>query len=72
MAGPSKPGDAVKKSGIYSVRHRAQHAGDHEVTCVAGQKFPGCGECGEDVRFSLVRHAAHVSRHEHFKPLSTV
>jgi hypothetical protein len=67
MADPSKAGDTVKKSGIYSVRHKGEHADDHEVTCVAGKAFPGCAECGDAVRFHLVRHATHVSRHEQFK-----
>jgi hypothetical protein len=62
-----KPGENVKKSGIYSARHHADHANAHDVTCVAGKPFPPCGECGEDVRFLLVRAAPHVGRHEQFK-----
>jgi hypothetical protein len=67
MADPSKAGDMVKKSGVYSVRHGEQHARDHEVTCVAGKAFPSCLECGEAVRFLLVKHATHIGRHEQFK-----
>jgi hypothetical protein len=67
MADALKAGETVKKSGIYSVLHDGEHVGAHEVTCVAGRPFPSCGECGEKVRFLLVRAARHVSRHEQFK-----
>jgi hypothetical protein len=36
-------GEAVPKSGIYSVVHR-QHRLPHEVTMLAGQMFPACGK----------------------------
>ena len=67
MSDAWKAGDTVKKSGIYSVRHKGGHARDHDVTCVAGKTFPSCNECGAEVRFLLVRHATHISRHEQFK-----
>lgn len=67
MADPFRAGDTVKKSGIYSVHHKDGHAEDHDVTCLAGKTFPDCGECGDAVRFLLVRHATLVSRHEQFK-----
>jgi hypothetical protein len=67
MAIPSKPGEKIRKSGIYSVVHEGPHAKTHEVTCVAGKRFPPCSECGDAVQFVLVRHARHVARQEHFK-----
>jgi hypothetical protein len=67
MADPFKSGDKVKKSGIYSVLHDGKHASAHEVTCIAGKTFPACGECGDAVRFLLVKHATHIGRSEHFK-----
>ncbi|HXN30753.1 MAG TPA: hypothetical protein VN894_02785 [Polyangiaceae bacterium] len=67
MADAFKSGDKVKKSGIYSVLHEGKHADAHDVTCIAGKMFPQCGECGDAVRFLLVRHATHVGRSEHFK-----
>jgi hypothetical protein len=67
MADASKAGDTVKKSGIYSVLHLGEHVDAHDVTCVAGKTFPPCVQCGEGVRFRLVRHAKHISRHEQFK-----
>jgi hypothetical protein len=62
-----KAGDKIRKSGIYSVLHDGKHNEAHEVTCVAGKKFPPCDECGELVQFVLVRHAKLVSRHENFR-----
>lgn len=67
MAAAFKPGEKVKKSGIYSVVHDGEHAEAHEVTCVAGKTFPPCGECEDGVRFMLVKHAKHVGHNEHFK-----
>lgn len=66
MAEAFKAGDRVKKSGIYSVLHGQEHAKSHDVTCMAGKTFPPCEECGDDVRFQLVRHAPNVLRHAHF------
>jgi hypothetical protein len=62
-----KPGDDVKKSGIYRVVHDTQHASEHEVTCVYGKKFPPCNHCRQHVRFVLVRAAQHIDSNEHFK-----
>ncbi len=68
MVDTFKAGEKVKKSGIYSVIHDCKHAVSHDVTCVAGRVFPPCSECGEAVRFLLVRHAKHVGHHEQFRP----
>jgi hypothetical protein len=67
MAEAIRAGEKIKKSGIYSVLHEGRHAATHEVTCVAGRKFPPCDECGDAVQFVLVRHARHIARQEHFK-----
>lgn len=60
-----RPGQEVPKSGIYRVSHRGHHH-DHEVTCVSGEEFPRCHECGEQVRFSLLMAAHAIRRHGHF------
>jgi hypothetical protein len=62
-----KPGDEVRRSGVYRVIHADQHAKPHEVTCVYSDRFPPCRDCRQDVRFVLVRPAQHVASHEHFK-----
>ena len=60
-----RPGEAVPKSGIYKVSHRGHHH-DHEVTCLSGERFPECHQCGELVRFSLLIAAHAIGRHTHF------
>ena len=63
-----KPGEKVKKSGIYKVIHQpgSHVVSDHEVTCVAGKPFPPCNDCSENVRFTLVRAARSVVTHDLF------
>jgi hypothetical protein len=60
-----EPGQKVPMSGIYKVRHDPMHVQEHEVTCVAGKRFPPCRDCGHP-RFTLARAAKHVDEHEHF------
>jgi hypothetical protein len=67
MGGAFKPGDKITKSGIYSVAHEGKHTDAHEATCIAGKTFPPCDECGDGVRFALVKHARLVTRHDHFR-----
>lgn len=67
MADPNRAGEKIKKSGIYSVLHEGKHAESHDVTCIAGKRFPPCTECGDAVQFVLVRHARHVASQEHFR-----
>jgi len=61
-----KSGDKVPHSGIYKVVHDPHHAQEHEVTCVYGKTFPSCDDCGDHVRFILIRDAQQVSSNEHF------
>ena len=60
-----KPGDSVPYSGIYRVIHDFHHH-QHEVTCLSGDAFPECQECGQGVRFSLVAPARSIRKHVHF------
>lgn len=62
-----KPGQKCPQSGIYRVVHDKNHASPHEVTCVYGETFPPCRNCGSGVRFVLVRAAKHLTNHELFK-----
>ncbi len=50
------PGENVPESGIYRVTHR-RHRVPHEITVLAGQKFPVCRRCGLQVSFELIRSA---------------
>jgi hypothetical protein len=61
MALLHKSSEAIPVSGIYRVIH-AQHRLPHEVTLIAGQVFPPCGQCHEEVRFELVRELPNLAR----------
>ena len=54
---PFRVSSIVRTSGIYRATH-GDHRLAHEVTLLAGQKFPPCKVCGRAVRFELVREAA--------------
>jgi hypothetical protein len=62
-----KPGNTVPDSGIYKVNHDGRHASEHEVTCVKGEPFPPCRNCGHGITYSLVRAAHHVKDHPSMK-----
>jgi hypothetical protein len=56
-----KSTDPIPVSGVYRVIH-AQHRLPHEVTLIAGQTFPPCAQCHEEVRFEMVRELPSLSR----------
>jgi hypothetical protein len=62
-----KPGEECPLSGVYRVVHDFGHTKEHEVTCIYGEKFPPCSNCGDCVRFVLERGAHHVSIDDYFK-----
>jgi hypothetical protein len=49
-----KPGQLVPRTGIYSVEHRP-HRLMHTATLTANALFPRCKQCGDAVRFTLLR-----------------
>ena len=49
-----KPGETVERSGIYRVYHNS-HRLMHEATLLAGDLFPICRQCGDQVRFEGLR-----------------
>jgi hypothetical protein len=49
-----KPGEIVLTSGAYRVQH-ASHRLMHEATLLMGARFPRCKQCGDQVRFELLR-----------------
>jgi hypothetical protein len=61
MASLYKSSDTIPDSGIYRVIH-AQHRLPHEVTLIAGQTFPPCAQCHEEVRFQLLRTLPALTR----------
>jgi hypothetical protein len=62
-----KPGEKVPDSGIYKIVHDRNHRVDHEVTCIANERFPPCHGCGKGVRFRLFMKALHFSELEEFR-----
>lgn len=49
----SRVGEPIIHTGIYRVLH-AGHRVSHFVILMAGQDFPRCARCGEQVEFQLV------------------
>ncbi len=60
-----QPADQVPESGVYQVLHY-RHRLYHEVTLLRGRAFPSCSECGDNVRFRLVRSAPLISDDRNF------
>lgn len=52
-------GTVIPESGIYQAIHRA-HRLPHEVILFAGEKFPRCAKCRDEVTFKLVYPAKEV------------
>ena len=48
-----KPGQVVPKAGIYRVSH-AEHRLPHRASFKAGDHFPPCAKCADEVRFELM------------------
>jgi hypothetical protein len=49
-----KPGEVAPSSGVYRVEHES-HGLMHETTLLKQNLFPRCRECGDGVRFRLLR-----------------
>jgi hypothetical protein len=62
-----KPGDPVKQSGIYEVVHDLEHRAAHDVVMIAGDQFPNCETCDQNVRFRLVRTAPYIFQDQDFE-----
>ena len=60
-----EPAGQVPESGVYQVLHY-RHRLYHEVTLVRGSTLPNCSECGDNVRFRLVRSAPLIAEDRNF------
>lgn len=49
-----KPGELVPVSGLYCIEHHS-HRLMHSATLVINTRFPRCKQCGNGVRFTLLR-----------------
>lgn len=63
-------GSLIPQSGVYQVNHK-RHRLPHEVILLAGEQFPRCAQCHDQVTFKLVYPAQenadrgrHVVLHE--------
>jgi len=54
-------GQFAPTSGEYEVVNDSTHRCYHEITMVAGKRFPPCANCGSHARYRLVRPARHLS-----------
>ncbi len=60
-----QPADQVPESGVYQVLHY-RHRLYHDVTIARGASFPQCSECGNNVRFRLIRAAPDIEADRNF------
>jgi hypothetical protein len=62
-----RPGDTVGQSGIYEVVHDREHRAAHDVVMIAGDQFPTCETCDQNVRFRLMRTAPYIFQDQDFE-----
>ena len=55
-----RAGEPILQSGLYRVFH-TEHRISHKAILVAGEVFPRCSECKEDVHFELLESAPTLS-----------
>jgi hypothetical protein len=60
-----QPADLVPESGVYQVQHY-RHRLYHEASLCRGDRFPACSDCGNNVRFRLVRTAPSIELDRNF------
>jgi hypothetical protein len=61
-----QPTNEILESGVYQVQHY-RHRLYHEVTILRGDTFPLCSECGNNVRFRLVKAAPEIRFDRNFQ-----
>jgi len=59
-------GETADCSGIYRVTHDPAHEQPHDVSVIAGKRFPPCRGCAHP-GFKAQRLAQHIESHEHFR-----
>jgi hypothetical protein len=65
-----RAGETVQVKGLYRVIHYA-HRLPHETAVLALKKFPHCNQCGNKVRFELVRSVGELLKDYNFQPDET-
>ena len=59
-----QPGTLVSESGLYEICHKGESRST--VILIKNTVFPYCRDCGEDVRFRLIKAAPHISEDPDF------
>ena len=59
------PGDLIQHSGIYEICHEDESRAT--VLLMRDMYFPYCRQCGESVRYKLLRQVPHISEDEDFR-----
>jgi hypothetical protein len=59
-------GEPIPFTGIYNVFHLS-HRVSHEVTLLAGEFFPRCSVCANEVHFELVAEAPQAATDSDFR-----
>jgi hypothetical protein len=67
MAKTFRAGEQVQSPGIYTARHSSGCPGNIEVALLAGEAFPRCESCGNDVQYQLARHAPYLKDDDDFR-----
>ena len=61
-------GETILHNGIYKVLHRG-HRVSHYVVLLAGQTFPRCARCAENVKFELFEASTSIQDDPDFRVL---
>ena len=61
-----QPADEIPQSGVYQVLHY-RHRLSHDATILGSGNFPVCSECGNNVRFRLIRAAPVIEEDRNFE-----
>ena len=61
---PFLPGELICESGLYEICHKGEPRST--VILIKNTVFPYCKDCGEDVRFRLIKAAPHISEDPDF------
>ena len=62
-----RAGESVQVKGIYRVLHYA-HRLPHETAILVLTTFPKCNQCGDRVRYQLIRSVGELLKDYNFRP----
>jgi uncharacterized protein (DUF983 family) len=62
-----KPGDRCRTSGVYVVRHKADHLPARHLIVYSGTEFLPCCKCGSKVRYELATSVSSIDDRKEFR-----